>query len=80
MADIRYCYHCSTHHAEADMRQIDTKSGKRWRCIKSIDAAKQNRTSREAYGRQVTANNKTEASNRNKALLNPELSYRPLIK
>jgi hypothetical protein len=35
------------------MRQVDSKSGKRWRCIKSIQAAQQkNVAARDEFGRQ----------------------------
>lgn len=64
MSDTAYCYHCGTHHPKEEMRQIETKGGKRWRCIKSITATKQGRAEREAFGRQTTAINKAEAQNR----------------
>lgn len=56
-----YCYHCVKHHPVEEMRQLVTKTGKRWRCLKSIEAAKQNREAREAFGRGVTEINKAEA-------------------
>ena len=40
------------------MRQIKTTLGKRWRCIRSIEATKQDRAGREAFGRTVTEMNK----------------------
>ena len=55
-----YCYHCGTHHPREEMRQIETKGGKRWRCIKSIEATKRGTAERDAFGKQVTANNKSE--------------------
>lgn len=48
----RYCYHCSRHHPESEMRQIDTKSGKRWRCIKSIVSVKKTVAQRDAFGKE----------------------------
>lgn len=42
------------------MRQIETKGGKRWRCIKSIEATKRGTAERDAFGKQVTASNKSE--------------------
>jgi hypothetical protein len=36
-----YCYHCRTHHPRNEMRLIVTKTGKRWRCIRSIEATQQ---------------------------------------
>ena len=64
MSDTAYCYHCGTHHPKEEMRQIETKGGKRWRCIKSIQATKQGREEREAFGRQTTAINKAEAQSK----------------
>ena len=52
------------------MRLIDTKAGKRWRCIRSIEATKKGRLEREAYGRQVTAMNKAEAQRKARLVLN----------
>ena len=72
MADTLYCYHCGTHHPKEEMRQIDTKAGKRWRCIKSIEATKRGRAAREAFGRQTTDINKAEAQSKAKLLLNIE--------
>jgi len=40
MSNTLYCYHCRTHHAQDQMRLVVSKSGKRWRCIKSINIAK----------------------------------------
>lgn len=68
----RYCYHCGTHHPESEMRQIETKGGKRWRCIKSIEATKRGTAERDAFGKQVTAVNSAEQRARSKALINPE--------
>ncbi|MFY9327412.1 MAG: hypothetical protein WAO76_05255 [Georgfuchsia sp.] len=56
-----YCYHCVKHHPVEEMRLLVTKTGKRWRCLKSIEAAKQTRKAREAFGRGVTELNKAEA-------------------
>jgi hypothetical protein len=52
------------------MRQIDTKAGKRWRCIKSIEATKRGKEAREAFGRQTTDINRAEAQSKAKLLLN----------
>jgi hypothetical protein len=61
MADTLFCYHCRAYHPKEEMRQIDTKGGKRWRCIKSIEATLRGKESREAFGREQTAINKAEA-------------------
>jgi len=54
------------------MRQIETKSGKRWRCIKSIEATKQGRAARENFGKQTTDINKAEAQSKARLVLNVE--------
>jgi len=59
-----YCYHCRTHHPRNEMRLIVTKTGKRWRCIRSIEATRQGPAAREAYGRQVSEINKAESKSR----------------
>ena len=72
MSDTAFCYHCAIHHPIGEMRQLETKGGKRWRCIKSIEASRQGRLEREAFGRQTTANNKAEAQASRNRMLNPE--------
>jgi hypothetical protein len=64
MAETAFCYHCRQHHPKAEMRQVETKAGKRWRCIRSIEATRQGPEAREAYGRQVSEMNKAEAQSR----------------
>lgn len=70
MSTTAYCYHCSRYHPKGEMRQIETKGGKRWRCIKSIDATRKGPAERAAFGRQTTAINKadTEAVKRRMAM------------
>ncbi len=62
MTETAFCYHCRTHHPIDEMRQVTIKMGKRWRCIRSIEATKADRAGREAYGRSVTEMNKAEAA------------------
>ena len=62
MPSTIYCYHCGTSHPMKEMRQIETKgNGKKWRCIKSIEAAQRSVEARDAFGRKVSAINKAEA-------------------
>lgn len=61
MSDTAYCYHCGTYHPKAEMRQIAAKNGKRWRCIKSIEATKAGIAQRDAFGKRMTEMNKAEA-------------------
>jgi hypothetical protein len=72
-ADTLYCYHCGRHHPKEEMRQVVSKGGKRWRCIKSIEATKRGIAERDAFGKQVTAINSAEQRSKSKAMLNPEL-------
>jgi hypothetical protein len=64
----RYCYHCRTHHPVEEMKQLVTKTGSRWRCIKSIEAVKRSKDERDQYGREVSAANQAEASGRARIL------------
>lgn len=73
MSDTAYCYHCARHHPKEEMRQIETKGGKRWRCIKSIQATKRDVAQRDAFGKEITAINSTKQREKMKAVLNPEL-------
>jgi hypothetical protein len=54
------------------MRQIETRGGKKWRCIKSIAATRINSALRDAFGKTVTAINKSENQSRIKSRLNAE--------
>lgn len=57
----KFCYHCGAHHPIEEMRQIETKAGKRWRCIRSILATQKTPEARDAFGREVSAMNTAEA-------------------
>ncbi len=67
-----YCYHCGRHHPIEEMRQLVTKTGKRWRCIKSIEATKAGRETRDAFGKRVTADNKAQCQSKARITLNVE--------
>ena len=54
------------------MRQIETKNGKKWRCIQSIEATKKSAAQRDAFGKSVTAMNTSENQARVKARLSEE--------
>jgi len=75
MSDTIFCYHCRMHHPKEEMRQIKTKGGKRWRCIKSIEAAKRDKDAREAFGRQMSALNKAEAQSKARFVLNVDRNH-----
>jgi hypothetical protein len=57
----KFCYHCGAHHPIEEMRQIETRAGKRWRCIRSIQATQKTTAARDAFGRQVSAMNTADA-------------------
>jgi hypothetical protein len=67
-----YCYHCARHHPANEMRQIETKGGKKWRCIKSIEATRKSSAQRDAFGKSVTAVNSSENQARIKSRLTEE--------
>lgn len=67
-----YCYHCGRRHPSGEMRQIATKAGKKWRCIRSIEATKRDVAQRDAFGKTVTTINKSENQARIKARQNAE--------
>jgi hypothetical protein len=60
-SETKFCYHCRAHHPVAEMRQIETKAGKRWRCIRSIRATNISREERDAFGRRVSEMNSAES-------------------
>lgn len=72
MPQTAFCYHCGTHHPIENMRQIETKGGKRWRCVRSIEATKNGAEARVAFGRQTTAVNKSIAQAGKDRMTNPE--------
>ena len=72
MSQTTYCYHCGVNHPTEQMRQIPTKAGPRWRCIKSIEATKKGTAAREAFGRQTTAGNKADMEAQQRRMANPE--------
>jgi len=67
-----YCYHCGRQHPIGEMRRIETRGVKKWRCIKSIEATKKSSAERDAFGKTVSEINKSENQARIKARLNAE--------
>jgi hypothetical protein len=72
MTDSVFCYHCRVHHPINEVRKVNTKLGKRWRCVKSIAASRNGLQAREEFGRQTTAINKADAETILSRLKNPE--------
>lgn len=54
----KFCYHCQSSHDESQMQLVESRSGKRWRCMRSLDAAKRSLEVRDAFGRLTTERNK----------------------
>jgi hypothetical protein len=54
MTETLFCYSCRTHHPLERMEQFRTRQGLRWRCRRTIEAAKSSLAEREAFGRQQT--------------------------
>lgn len=77
MSDTIYCYHCRTRHPKEEMRQVESKGIKRWRCKKSILGAKKSAAERAAYGQEITNANKALA--RSRAKLKSLASFEPSI-
>ena len=46
MAETALGYHCRQHPPRSEMRLIETEAGKRWRCIRSIEATRQGQAAR----------------------------------
>ena len=61
MADTVYCYCCRTHHPREQMRRYPTRHGFRWRCLRTIDAARRPPAERDEFGRQTTSQNRDQA-------------------
>ncbi len=63
MSELLFCYHCRGHHPRESMRQFPTTLGLRWRCLRSIEAARQGIRERELFGKlQTEANRHTSRS------------------
>lgn len=77
MSDTIYCYHCRTRHPKEEMRQVESKGIKRWRCKKSILGARKSAAERAAYGQEITNANRELARTRAKlkSLATDECTY-----
>ena len=58
MLDKVYCYHCRRYHAPDEVTLVQSKSGKRWRCLKSIASSQASREQRDAFCRSVSELNR----------------------
>lgn len=58
MPETLFCYCCRVHHPREQMHSFRTRHGFRWRCQRSIDAAKCSIGERDAFGRLQTEINR----------------------
>lgn len=72
MSSTLYCYHCRTHHARGDMRLVVSRTGKRWRCLRSIKLAMASLEEREEFGHRMTVCNMEDAKEKTRRSSNPE--------
>lgn len=61
MMDKIYCYHCMSYHRPENMRQVTTRAGVRWRCVRSIEAARNTTAARDAFGVRQTELNRSRS-------------------
>ena len=57
----QYCYSCRVEHDIAQMRLIETRNGRRWRCLRSVRAASLPIEARDAFGEYQRQYNLSEA-------------------
>jgi len=68
----KYCYHCGAYHGINEMRQVATKTGNRWRCIRTIEASRADPEARAAFGRRMSEMNRENTKNNDLRLSNAE--------
>ena len=51
MTDTQFCYCCRVHHPSEQMRSFPTRRGARWRCLRTIEAARGSVDQRDLFGR-----------------------------
>lgn len=62
MMEKRYCYCCRSYHPAEQVVLFETKVGKRWRCTRTIEAARSPSAERDSFGQQQSVVNKALAS------------------
>jgi len=58
MTDKVFCYHCRNYHPSTEVRQVQSKGVKRWRCLKSIASSQASRAQRDAFGKAISETNR----------------------
>ncbi|MEN9480726.1 MAG: hypothetical protein RLZZ298_2121 [Pseudomonadota bacterium] len=61
MTETLFCYCCRVHHPSEQMHRFRTRHGFRWRCRRSIEAAKCAASERDAFGRTQSEINRQAA-------------------
>jgi hypothetical protein len=61
VSKLIYCYTCNVQHPKEEMRQIMTKKRTRWRCIKTIVAARLSRDKRQEFAARMKAKDSANA-------------------
>ena len=74
-ADTLFCYCCRTHHPKVQMRRFATSKGERWRCLRSIEAARGQPGERDAFGRRQSELNRLAASRIAERMFMPNLRH-----
>ncbi len=69
MTDKVFCYHCRNYHPSTEVRQVESKGVKRWRCLKSIASTKASRAQRDAFGKAVSETNRKVTLEQNRQTL-----------
>ncbi len=65
MSDKVFCYHCRGYHQASEVRLVQTKNGKRWRCFKSIGYRQNSKDQRDAFGKKVSELNQSNCRLKN---------------
>jgi hypothetical protein len=55
---VRFCHHCGKSHQQSEMVLVSTRTGRRWRCRESLQAARMPPELRDAYGRHTSLQNR----------------------
>ena len=71
MSDTVYCYHCRCQHARAETMLVETGGVRRWRCRRSIALARRSVDQRDAFGRAVSAANRSAQASATRPLPHP---------
>ena len=58
MSDQVFCYYCRRYHPAAEVKKVESKGGKRWRCLESLARRHGSVAERDAFGRAVSESNR----------------------